>query len=77
MYKVTTGDARLGSGNIFHDATVAVLLAGALGVAVVAMLALLAVRRYSEKLRKFYRYLRKRLFWNAFIRFVFHSTLSL
>ena len=46
-------------------------------VAVVVMLAILAVRRCSEKVRKLYRCLRRRLFWNAFIRYFLHGTLKL
>ena len=77
MYKVASGKERLGSGDFMDNAAVSVLVASILGVILVVLLILFVAKKYSEPLRKLYEMIKKKIVWNAFIRYVLQESLKL
>ena len=77
MYRVPSGKGRLGSGRMMDYAAVSVVAAIALAVILVILVILFFTKRYSGKLMKLYHTIKKKIFWNAFIRYLLQETLKL
>ena len=71
MYKIATGERRLGSDSFIENGGVMILLAGCLAVCFVILAILFVVGKYSAGIQKAYSLMKNKLMWNALIRYQF------
>ena len=76
-HEIITGLERLGPCSVFENSSVLVWCLRGIPVILVLMLLLFIIGQYNTMMQRLYLKIRKRLYWNPFIRYGLESTLEL